>query len=190
LGRTLAGRALHNGLLGWEAIGYWTPTTQTQQRKKGKLKWTTFRAANSFQKLVGAVRRRHWDLSEGTETGVRRSVCFATILNRKHVNRAAPHPSESHAPVADSQPVSAGEFPLQRFNVTFAGLRVPLTCHREQNPHCGLAFDSTKFGTGTRSPDEAQLQRPNSRRTSWCEMPSPLANDDSASASRARCSSV
>jgi hypothetical protein len=61
--------------------------------------------------------------------------------------------------------VSAGEFPLKRLDVTFAGFSV--TCHREQNPHGSLAFNSAKFGPGARSPHEVQLQRPNSRRTSW-----------------------
>jgi hypothetical protein len=61
------------------------------------------------------------------------SVGLAAILNRKYVDRAARHPAESHAPIADSQPVSAGKFALQRFDVTFAGFGV--TCQCEQNPH-------------------------------------------------------
>ena len=92
------------------------------------------------------------------------SVGLAAILNRKYVNRATLHSAESHAPIADSQPVSASEFPLQRFDVTFAGLSVTVSC--EQNPHRDLAFDAARFGAGARSPNKVQRQRPNSRRIS------------------------
>ena len=77
---------------------------------------------------------------------VRRSVGFAAILNREHVNCAARHSTESDAPVADSMPVSTGELSLQGFDVAVAGFGVACQC--EKNPHRRVAFDSAKTGPG------------------------------------------
>jgi hypothetical protein len=80
-------------------------------------------------------------------TELYRSIGFAPILDRKDVNSAALHSPESHAPIADSEPVGAGKFPLQRCDVTFTSLSVMCRC--EQYPHRRCAFDSAKLGAGT-----------------------------------------
>ena len=56
------------------------------------------------------------------------SVGLAAILNREYVNRPARHSSESHAPIADSQPVSASKFSLQCFDVPFTGFSETRQC--------------------------------------------------------------
>jgi len=60
--------------------------------------------------------------------------------------------SESHAPVANTQPVSPRELPFERFDIALAGFGI--TRKSRKNAHRGLALDMTKFSPRARVPNE------------------------------------